>query len=388
MLTIEQIIQCCLQGNDEGRTQALIRSVSHETHEYLMNLYWDCFNTSITIVDRETYEEDFVSRNTGYYSCLLHLCQLAMGFRFADKSRADIKTLARGAFESVFHQEGRYVIDAEIEMPKGLPTIAALLLLGDLECGVGRDNLGWMLHAMAIRIALDLRLNMAPSYNDSSPREAGLRKQTLWACTVYDCYWALFGQRPTTINLEEIEFDHCAMDDPAHHTFDPGIPNVSHLSSAYEALLELMSIAGRIYNDPGRTRTPRMIALHKSSLARELQSWYANLHGSLVLTLDNTQSRAADILLLHQQYHSILILLHWPFVDGPGLAGSTKLFATAYQRQGEVAHTMQLCRDSAVAITRLYRAYMTRFDATRLPITCVQHIVSNETRKSMSAMTD
>jgi hypothetical protein len=32
----------------------------------------------------------------------------------------------------------------ELERPGGIPSVQAFLLLGDLECGIGRDNTGWM----------------------------------------------------------------------------------------------------------------------------------------------------------------------------------------------------------------------------------------------------
>lgn len=342
-----------------------------------MNLYWSSFNRVLPVINRKAYEDDFNSRSMGYYSSLLHLCQLAMGFRFSDKSRHDMKAIARGAFESIFHQEAKYMIDTEIEQPRGLPTISALLLMGDLECGVGRDNVGWMMHAMAIRIALDLRLNLAPSHYETQPnQEAWLGRQTLRACTVYDCYWALFGQRPTTIKVAEIEVDLCTPSQDGANAFDSGTGEALPTGRVYEALLELMSIAGRIYSDPETLRTPRISELHKTSLKRELQCWYAQLDSSLNLTPQNLIDATPDMFLLHQQYHSMLILLHWPLVDSPGVAGITNYFDMTQQRQREVSSALHICHKSAVAITRIYQEYTKRFDATKLFITCVQHAVS------------
>ncbi|WPA98527.1 uncharacterized protein RHO25_003139 [Cercospora beticola] len=371
-------IECpSTDGPDGRRARALIRSVSHETHDYLMTLYWSSFNQVLPVINRKAYEDDFTSRSVGYYSNLLHLCQLAMGFRFSDKTRQDMKALARGSFESIFHQEAKYMIDTEIEQPRGLPTISALLLMGDLECGVGRDNVGWMMHAMAIRIALDLRLNLAPSHCETQlNQEAWLGRQTLWACTVYDCYWALFGQRPTTIKVEEIEVDLCTPNQDGADAFDPSKGEAFSAGRVYGALLELMSIAGRIYSDPETLRTPRISELHKTSLKRELQCWYAQLDGSLTLTPENIREASPDMFLLHQQYHSMLILLHWPLVESPGVGGITNYFDMTQQRQREVMNALHICRKSAVAVTRIYQEYMKRFDPTKLFITCVQHIVT------------
>jgi hypothetical protein len=48
------------------------------------------------------------------------------------------------------------MLDHELERPGGIPSVVALLLLGDLECGVGRDNLGWLYGGMAVRLAFDI----------------------------------------------------------------------------------------------------------------------------------------------------------------------------------------------------------------------------------------
>ena len=58
--------------------------------------------------------------------------------------------------ESTLHREAKYMLDHELERPGGIPSVVALLLLGDLECGVGRDNLGWMYGGMAVRLAFDI----------------------------------------------------------------------------------------------------------------------------------------------------------------------------------------------------------------------------------------
>jgi hypothetical protein len=47
--------------------------------------------------------------------------------------------------ESDLHREAKYLFEYELEKPGGIPSVQALLILGDLECGVGRDNTGWMI---------------------------------------------------------------------------------------------------------------------------------------------------------------------------------------------------------------------------------------------------
>jgi hypothetical protein len=79
-----------------------------------------------------------------------------MGYRFANKERLDIRRIGLPGMESTLHREAKYMLDHELERPGGIPSVVALLLLGDLECGVGRDNLGWMYGGMAVRLAFDI----------------------------------------------------------------------------------------------------------------------------------------------------------------------------------------------------------------------------------------
>lgn len=138
------------------RADKIIRSLPLETYDYLMDLFWQCYNPVIHVLHHEAFNEDREMGRTQFYSGFLHVCVLAMGFRFADKDRLDIKRISLPGMESTLHREAKYMLDHELERPGGIPSVVALLLLGDLECGVGRDNLGWMYGGMAVRLAFDI----------------------------------------------------------------------------------------------------------------------------------------------------------------------------------------------------------------------------------------
>lgn len=138
------------------RADKIIRSLPLETYEYLMELFWQCYNPVIHVLHQEAFNEDRELGKTQFYSGFLHICVLAMGFRFADKQRPDIRRISLPGMESTLHREAKYMLDHELERPGGIPSVVALLLLGDLECGVGRDNLGWMYGGMAVRLAFDI----------------------------------------------------------------------------------------------------------------------------------------------------------------------------------------------------------------------------------------
>jgi hypothetical protein len=126
------------------RTERIIRSLTIETHDYLMDLFWEYYNSVLHIVHKEAFNEDMQNSNNKYYSGFLHISILAMGYRFADLEREDMKKITLGNRECTLHREAKYMLDMELERPGGIPSVQAFLLLGDLECGVGRDNTGWM----------------------------------------------------------------------------------------------------------------------------------------------------------------------------------------------------------------------------------------------------
>jgi hypothetical protein len=144
------------QSERSRRADEIIRMLPLQTYEYLMELFWQCYNPVIHVLHQEAFDEDREKGQTQFYSGFLHVCVLAMGFRFADKDRPDIRQIALPQKESTLHQEAKCMLEYELERPSGIPSVVALLLLGDLECGVGRDNLGWLYAGMAVRLAFDI----------------------------------------------------------------------------------------------------------------------------------------------------------------------------------------------------------------------------------------
>lgn len=215
-----------------------ISVLSTSTHDFLLSLYWKYFNNVFQVVCREAFEEDRHLGRPMYYSKLLHVCILAVSFRFADSTRADMKALLLEGTdrESILHHEARMLAKDELNSPGGLPSVQALLILGDLEIGVGRNHAAWMyigelgqslvyllscvflgeMHTryrpmsssfcalshqsespltdntpgMASRLAFSLGLHLEPSSTAHSEREANARYLTLCACLVYDRYVA------------------------------------------------------------------------------------------------------------------------------------------------------------------------------------------------------
>jgi hypothetical protein len=112
----------------------LINDLSPETHDYLMDLFWNYHNSVFHLVHKDAFYDDREQGATQFYSVFLHFCMLAVAVRYADKDRQDIQRIAlTGTASSTLHAKARSMARLELERPGGIPSIQALFLLGDLE---------------------------------------------------------------------------------------------------------------------------------------------------------------------------------------------------------------------------------------------------------------
>ncbi|KAJ4364079.1 hypothetical protein N0V83_009534 [Neocucurbitaria cava] len=363
------------------RADKIIRSLPLETYDYLMELFWQCYNPVIHVLHQDAFNEDREMGRSQFYSGFLHVCVLAMGFRFADKERLDIRRISLPGKESTLHREAKYMLDHELERPGGIPSVVALLLLGDLECGVGRDNLGWLYGGMAVRLAFDIGLHLDARLSGLPEREIEIRQMTLWACVIYDKYWALFLGRPTSMKSSDLEIYSLTTQFARLGTCLPSGPSKSTETLIYEALLDLMELAGKITEnmDPHRSQNPeshttvdRNQYLRMAALDREFSSWYARLPEQLRWTPNNIATAPFSFFLLHQQYHASLILLHRPFA----------MYEDQSARDGLEGHgpddhfsalSRTVCTKHAIRVARIYWQHRQRFDTKQIFVTGIQH---------------
>lgn len=168
----------------------IARDVLPETHNYLMDLFWACHNSVVHLVHFDAFYNDQDSGGTQFYSTFLHMAMLAIGFRYADKSRVDIQRLTvagqgNGAI-STLHEKVRAMAKLEMDRPGGIPAIQAYQLLGDMEFYSGRDDTGWIYTGMSFRMIFDTGLHADPSLLKITERETQIRHMTLWASLVTD----------------------------------------------------------------------------------------------------------------------------------------------------------------------------------------------------------
>ncbi|KAI1349308.1 fungal-specific transcription factor domain-containing protein [Xylaria sp. FL0043] len=310
------------------RAERIIRSLAPKTHDYLMQNFWKHQNSVLRVVDRTAFEADRGSETPKFYSSFLHVVMLALGWRYANKDCCDIARINLGDGESVIHREVKSMLETDLERPLGIPSVQSLLLLGDLEYGVGRENTGWMYHGMANRLAFDMGLHVDCDYIGLSDQEVHVRRRVMKACILYDKHWALFFGRESSIKSEDMRSNLCKAAaftgrPYEHSTYMPKGTETTE-EEIYDQLFELMSLAGQITTASGLGRSANRAASfdgfeaetnssrHRLTLDQQLRDWYQRLPSHLIWAPDNIRTAPPAYFFLHEHYHAILVLLHRP----------------------------------------------------------------------------
>ncbi|KAL4808011.1 fungal-specific transcription factor domain-containing protein [Aspergillus unguis] len=358
------------------RTQRVLSALPQESQEYLMDMFWTHYNSVIRVVHQEAFKAGRDAGGGPYYSGFLHICILAAGYRFADKTRPDMQRITLSGRESLLHREAKYMLDYEMERPGGLPSIAALLLLGDLEVGCGRDNAGWLYSGMAYRLCFDVGLHLDRSGSGLSENDIEIGRMTLWACVIFDRYWALFLGRPTALKPDDLEIYELSQQFDRLGTSPPGSDKSLELQ-IYQALFELMEMAGKITNIMPNMSTQsaeheRVLYLRMASLDSEIEKWYTRLPAALKYTAENANTAPRPFFLLHQQYYSTMIMLHRPF------AGYDDILDSQGERKKDPlthlsALSHQTCTTCAGRIAQIFWQQRQRFDTRSIFVTGLQH---------------
>ncbi|KAK5455001.1 hypothetical protein LTS15_005721 [Exophiala xenobiotica] len=288
----------------DRRVDRLLRELNPETHDHLMECFWLYYDPVMQVVGRKLFEEDRRSGGGLTYSGFLHLCILAMGYRYADPKRADIQKLTLRDKESTLHREAKYLVELEFEEPGGIPSVQALLILGQLESGSGRDGVGWIYAGVAFRYAFDLGLNLDYSTLNLTQREREFRKFVLRACTAFDKLWAIYLGRLTTIKSSDLS-PHVYLDrGPKVHedeleaaiVFEKNMDN-----QCFDALLGLLDISAKVveYLYSRQSILNHSDFLVIGSLDSDLENWYNRLPSNLAWTPLNIETAPLSYFHLH-----------------------------------------------------------------------------------------
>ncbi|KAK4195274.1 fungal-specific transcription factor domain-containing protein [Triangularia verruculosa] len=384
------------------RAVTVIETLGSSTIDYLTRCFWDHYYYSGSmVVDRTAFEAGRLAQDSKFYSPFLHLTLLAIGYRFADRTRDDIKKLAVGSRESTLHREAKGLLEVEIDQGGGVPSVQGMLLLADLEFGVGRDSAGWMYLGIANRLSFDIGLHVDYSGANISETEKRLRRQVMAGCIAFDRQWALILGRPTSIKAQDVGID--LLSKGASNSAQGQMTAEAKTYAAGQAALqqkrfELMELAGKVSDLQNTTHgitdltakaTEDRTYLYFLALERQFQNWYRQLPDCLAWKPINIKSAPIGFFLLHQQFHTCMILLHRPWAKyGPLVPDSTAAasryaapeaslhlqasLGTFPRQDNRASLSRSMCTQHAVRVARIFWQQRQRFDGTKIGLEAIQ----------------
>ncbi|PWY86812.1 fungal-specific transcription factor [Aspergillus heteromorphus CBS 117.55] len=350
--------------------------------DHLINLYFTWQNPSTYVVDKEMYMEarskwrnDLI--DTPFYSEVLTNAICAIGSAFEARYHPTFITFPKSLSE-FFADRAKALLEIELDSPC-VATVQALVILSSHEGSSNRDARGWLYSGMSMRLAFDLGLHLDTTpyveKGDISAHEADVRRITFWGSYTADHFWGFYLGRPFRMNAGDITIPKPASDLGAEKegmwypygllinpgVLENGLKNPNKLISRQFAVLwEIISPAGHIlYGCSDIPRHDLQRLCHR--VTDDLFAWKANLPSNLDIDLANdTVPTLPHLLVLHMQYHQIVIFTHRPWV-------SKSYIQPRSPRQGPgYHHARRMCVESSIAITKLLHIYEKHYTFRRM----------------------
>ncbi|KAI2919290.1 transcriptional regulator family: Fungal Specific TF [Aspergillus niger] len=292
--------------------------VSEELQAHLLSLYFEWEQPWFPLVDETLFRQSMENKGR-YFSPLLLNCLLAIGCRYSDRPEVcsvpnDPNTAGR-----TFLEVAEVLLYFDLQSPS-ITTIQSLGILAMMHVATGSDSKAWLRYGMAVRLALDMGLNLSGS-NLHKPHtlpdvEIKLRRQIYWALYCTDKMWASYTGRVCTMldsqaSVELPLTDTTTQDDVSQR--EPFLI-ICHALSTHCQILEkiLMSLYAPKRLPPGIQRESFFDAC-----LLELKTWRYRLPSYLqTKSFERSKTKPAPhIYILHMVYQTSLIMLAKPFLS-------------------------------------------------------------------------
>ncbi|KAJ5435085.1 hypothetical protein N7491_005680 [Penicillium cf. griseofulvum] len=356
--------------------------VDQALEDHLVELYFTWQNPSTYIVDKEMF---MMARtkwrdeldDTPFYSEVLTNAMCAIGSAFEARYHPTFITFPKSLSE-FFADRAKALLEIELDSPC-VATVQALVIMSCHEGASNRDARGWLYSGMSMRLAFDLGLHLdMRAYvekGDITQFEADVRRATFWGSYVADHFWGFYLGRPFRMNAGDIgvpkpgsalcpekeENWHPYGHQAAHALSENGLRNPMELiCRQFVVLWEMISPVGHILygcSDISRHDLQRICY----QVTEDLFAWKANLPSTLQINLDDdTSPILPHLMMLHMQYHQIIIFFHRPWL-------SKSYIQPRSPRQGPgYHHARRMCVESATTIARLLQLFEKHYTFRRM----------------------
>ncbi|KAG0158221.1 hypothetical protein PDIDSM_5734 [Penicillium digitatum] len=356
--------------------------VDQVLEDHLVELFFTWQNPSTYIVDkgmfisaRDKWRNEL--DDTPFYSEVLTNAMCAIGSAFEARYHPTFITFPKSLSE-FFADRAKALLEIELDSPC-VATVQALVILSSHEGASNRDARGWLYSGMSMRLAFDLGLQLdMTTYikkGEITQLEADVRRATFWGSYVADHFWGFYLGRPFRMNAGDIgvskpgsalcpeteENWHPYGHPAAHVRYQNGLRNPMELiCRQFVVLWEMISPVGHILygcSDISRHDLQRITY----QVTEDLFAWKANLPSSLQIDLDDdTSPILPHLMMLHMQYHQIIIFFHRPWL-------SKSYIQPRSPRQGPgYHHARRMCVESATAVARLLQLFEKHYTFRRM----------------------
>jgi len=307
---------------------------------------------------KKHFLSDFKAGRDRYCSSLLVNAILALGSAFSEQLEKSDNSISGKGMSERFFQEAERLWMLEESSPS-LTTIQGICLMSLREACWGREQQSWSYSGQAIRLAVEMGLNIQAHSDGLSVEEEEVRVATLWgACTLDQASSLGLGRlphvsrkgmrmrKPILVGLEE-EDDWVPYSD-GEQPLPRDTQQPSNTRSVYRSFCELASIMhSSSYGlfQPGRGVTSQDLV----NLYVEYLDWYNVLPEALRLGDNSTPM----VLFVHMHYHFAIIHLFRPFIK-------LRLLSSRIVPR-------DICIQAANAISSLMHAYRQLYGLRRTP---------------------
>ncbi|KAJ3548888.1 hypothetical protein NM208_g790 [Fusarium decemcellulare] len=361
-----------IQSQAEVCPQPRTRHTPHyrsvELQEHLIDVYFEWEQPWLQVVDEALFRDS--RRNNGrYYSALLLDCMLALASRYSERTEARSDPRDPNTAGMIFIKAAESRLQSELTWPR-ITTVQSLAIMAIFYVAVGSDAAGWLHHGMAIRLILDMGLNIDPTTETGLSRlldvELQLRRQIYWSLYCSDKLWASYTGRICTmldsqgsVPLMESTLPSNGLHEPSSLS-DPKKIFLALFLRFFSTQCQILErVLTNLYAPKGLEKTQER-CLFFDNCFLDLQSWFFALPKELKAGPDQPNA-SPHVYLLNMCFHTCIILLAKPFL--PKRSTSTELDLAPDSNREQLA--LGCCRQASKDICYLSNRYRAAFGSFR-----------------------
>ncbi|KAL4989607.1 fungal-specific transcription factor domain-containing protein [Aspergillus falconensis] len=365
-LRYQLIANAAMQRQQEHRLRGLtsIRGTPAALVLHLLDLHWSRQHHTFLLTYRPTFMRE-LEHGGPYCSDLLLYTVLACASKFSEQP--DPETGQR-----FFARCDELLMHGGLLTQSSIPTVVALIMLGSTFIARGMTSKGWLYTGYAMRMIYDLDLHTETGFEirRDNIEQIEIRRRVFWGAFICEKLQSLYLGRPPTIRLQDMNVPQEFLD--TFEELEPWQPYSDGESrngtgdalassalpptysvSVFQQLCLLSQIMAQIIDRVYFVGSNTSKTLHEiRPLDDALSAWYRDLPAHLTYepwTADSTPPMVApNRIILLTTYHSLIILLHRPFITIPApAAAGVPAWALSWQR----------CTAAARHITALALSY-------------------------------